>query len=96
LGFEELKERRKVVAVKFFFKKTVVTKVTNQKTGKVTNIYSKPKTQINIRKNTINDSSQKTLDILDTQLSFDHLKSETKPMKNILSSLFEKFISPKK
>jgi plasmid replication initiation protein len=93
LRFEELKEGRKVVAVKFYFKKTVVTKVTNQKTGKVTNIYSKPKTQINIRKNTINDSSQKTLD---TQLSFDDLKSETKPMKNILSSLFEKFITPKK
>jgi len=93
LRFEELKEGRKVVAVKFYFKKTVVTKVTNQKTGKVTNIYSKPKTQINIRKNIINNSLQKTLD---TQLSFDDLKSETKPMKNILSSLFEKFITPKK
>jgi plasmid replication initiation protein len=96
LGFEELKEGRKVVAVKFFFKKTVVTKVTNQKTGKETNIYSKPKTQTTIRKNTANDSVQKSLDILDGQLSFDNLKSETKPIKNILSSLFEKFRSPKK
>jgi plasmid replication initiation protein len=94
LRFEELKEGRKVVAVKFFFKKTIVTKVTNQKTGKVINIYSKPKTQIGIRKDTIDDS-QKSLDVLDGQLSFDDLKSETKPMKNILSSLFEKFISPK-
>ena len=96
LRFEELKEGRKVVAVKFFFKKTVVTKVTNQKTGKETNIYSKPKTQTTIRKNTANDSVQKSLDILDGQLSFDNLKSETKPIKNILSSLFEKFRSPKK
>ncbi len=50
LRFEELKEGRKIVAVKFFFKKTVVTQVTNQKTGKTTNIYSKPKTQTNTRK----------------------------------------------
>lgn len=33
LRFEEEKEGRKVVAVKFFFKKTLVHKVTNQKTG---------------------------------------------------------------
>jgi plasmid replication initiation protein len=96
LRFEELKEGRKVVAVKFFFKKTVVTKVINQKTSKITNIYSKPKTQLNIIKDTISDTSQKSSDVLDCQLSFDDLKSETKAMRNILSSFFEKFRSPKK
>jgi plasmid replication initiation protein len=96
LRFEELKEGRKIVAVKFFFKQTVVTQVTNQKTGQVTNIYSKPKTQISIRKDTINDNSQKSLDILNGQLSFNHSKSGTKPIKNTLSSLFEKFRLSKK
>lgn len=96
LGFEELKERRRVVAVKFFFKKTVVTKVTNQKTDKVINIYSKPKSQISPRKNIIDDNSKKSSDVLDGQLSFDDLKLETKSMKNILSSLFKKFRSSKK
>lgn len=96
LRFEELKEGRKIVAVKFFFKQTVVTQVTNQKTGKTTNIYSKPKTQLNIIKDTISDTAQKSSDVLDGQLSFDDLKSETKPMKSILSSFFEKFRSSKK
>lgn len=96
LGFEELKEGRKVVAVKFFFKKTVVTKVTNQKTGKETNIYSKPKTQAKTKKKAKQDSLSNSPDVLEGQLSFDDLKSQTKPIKNILSSLFGKFISPKK
>ena len=33
LGYEEIKEGRKVVAVKFVFKKTKIHKVTNQRTG---------------------------------------------------------------
>ena len=33
LGYEEIKEGRKVIAVKFVFKKTRIHKVTNQKTG---------------------------------------------------------------
>ncbi|MCW5952321.1 MAG: replication initiation protein [Propionibacteriaceae bacterium] len=45
LTFEEIKEGRKVVAVKFSFKKTIVNKVANQKTGKITNVYEKPKTR---------------------------------------------------
>ena len=70
LRFEELKEGRKIVAVKFFFKQTIVTQVTNQKTGKTTNIYSKPKTQTNIRKKVKKASLSSSLDILDGQLSF--------------------------
>ena len=42
LRFEEEKKGRKVVAVKFFFKQTIVTQATNQKTAKTTNIYSRP------------------------------------------------------
>ena len=96
LRFEELKEGRKVVAVKFFFKQTVVTQVTNQKTGKTTNIYSKPKTQTNTRKKVKQASLSSSLDILDGQLSFMELKPEVKPMKSILSSILSKFTSPKK
>jgi plasmid replication initiation protein len=96
LRFEELKEGRKVVAVKFFFKQTVVTQVTNQKTGKTTNIYSKPKTQANNRKKVKKASLSSSLDVLEGQLSFMELKPEVKPMKSILSSILSKFTSSKK
>ena len=96
LRFEELKEGRKVVAVKFFFKQTVVTQVTNQKTGKTTNIYSKPKAQRNTRKKVKQASLSSSPDILEGQLAFMELKPEVKPMKSILSSILSKFTSSKK
>jgi len=96
LRFEEQKEGRKVVAVKFFFKQTIVTQVTNQKTGKTTNIYSKPKAQRNTRKKVKQASLSSSLDVLEGQLSFMELKPEVKPMKSILSSLLSKFTSSKK
>ena len=96
LMFEELKEGRKIVAVKFFFKKTVVTQVTNQKTGKITNVYCKPKTQTNTRKKVKQSSLSSSLDVLEGQLSFMELKPEVKPMKSILSSILSKFTSSKK
>lgn len=46
LSFEEIKEDRKVVAVKFSFKKTTVHKVVNQYTGKTRNVYTKPKPKV--------------------------------------------------
>ena len=96
LRFEEQKEGRKVVAVKFFFKQTIVTQVTNQKTGKTTNIYSKPKTQTNTSNKVKQASLSSSLDVLEEQLSFMELKPEVKPMKSILSSLLSKFTSSKK
>ncbi len=96
LRFEELKEGRKVVAVKFFFKQTVVTQVTNQKTGKTTNIYSKPKTQTSAKKKVEQASSSSSPNVLEGQLSFMELTPEVKPMKSILSSLLAKFTSSKK
>jgi len=96
LRFEEEKKGRKVVAIKFFFKPTIVTQVTNQKTGKTTNIYSKPKTQANTKKKVKQASLLGSLDVLEGQLSFEELKSEVKPMKSILSSLLAKFTSSKK
>lgn len=88
LGFEELKEGRKVVAIKFFFKKAMVTQVTNQKTGKVTNIYSKPKPQPSLQ-NKITDT------VLEDQLSFDQVNQEAKPVKGMLATILSK-ISLKK
>ena len=49
LRFEEIKEGRKVVAVKFLFKKTLVHKVTNRKTGIEKNVYVKPKARVRPR-----------------------------------------------
>ena len=96
LRFEELKEGRKVVAVKFFFKQTIVTQVTNQKTGKTINVYSKPKTQTSIRKKVKQVSLSSSPDVLEEQLSFVELKPEVKPMKSILASFLSKFTSSKK
>lgn len=42
LNFEEIKEGRRVIAVKFSFKKTIVYEAINQKTGMKKNIYQKP------------------------------------------------------
>jgi plasmid replication initiation protein len=96
LRFEELKEGRKVVAVKFFFKSTIVTQVTNQKTGQTTNIYSKPKSQLITKKKVKQPNLQSSSDVLEGQLSFMELKPEVKSMKSILSSILSKFTSPKK
>ena len=97
LRFEEQKEGRKVVAVKFFFKQTIVTQVTNQKTGKTTNIYSKPRAQkISIARKGKQDILSSSQDVLEGQLSFMELKPEVKPMKSILSSILSKFTSSKK
>ena len=86
LKFEEIKKGRKVVAVKFSFESVVISQVTNQRTGKTTNIYSKPKPQSKLRKKITNNSGQ---------LSFDNVKQEAKPLKGILATLLSK-ISLKK
>lgn len=81
LRFEEEKEGRKVVAVKFFFKPTVVTQVANQKTGKTTNLYKKPEAKIAIGQKVDKDSSKRFPDILEGQLSFTESKEEPKTIK---------------
>ena len=96
LRFEEIKEGRKVVAVKFFFKKTIVHQVTNQKTGEITNIYNKPKVKSKIRKKIIQDGIPISPDILKDQLSLIDLKPEAKPIKSVISSFLSKFTSSKK
>ena len=84
LRFEEIKRGRKVVAVKFIFKKTRVTKRYNQHTGIAKNVYEKPKALTKQKKH---DNSN----VLEEQLSFKDTKKEAKPIKNVLSSLFSKF-----
>lgn len=83
LMFEEIKEGRKVVAVKFFFKQTIVNQVTNQKTGETINIYTKPKTQLKIK----NSKSSSSHNNLGDQISSD----QTKSFGSVVNSLiFEK------
>jgi len=88
LRFEEIKEGRKVVAVKFLFKKTLVHKVTNRKTGIEKNVYVKPKARIK--------KKQIIPEVLEGQLSFDDLKDDPKSIKSVMSSLLTKFFPPKK
>ena len=89
MRFEEIKEGRKVVAVKFLFKKTLVHKVTNRKTGIEKNVYVKPKARIKKKKESIPE-------VLEGQLSFDDLKDDPTSMKSVMSSLLTKFFPPKK
>jgi plasmid replication initiation protein len=95
LRFEEEKEGRRVVAVKFFFKKTLVHKVTNQKTGISKNVYQKPKL---LAKNKKGKVKQINSDILEGQLSFDDLKTNNnaKPMNSVITSLLTKIFPHKK
>ncbi|PTM02796.1 MAG: hypothetical protein DA407_14815, partial [Bacteroidetes bacterium] len=67
LGYEEIKEGRKVIAVKFVFKKTRIHKVTNQKTGIEKNFYIKPKQKT---KKEIKQIARPKPDILEGQMSF--------------------------
>jgi plasmid replication initiation protein len=99
LRFEELKEGRKVVAVKFFFKKTIVHKVVNQQTGKVTNVYSKPKALVKSQVKIPRKTAQRlptTSDIVEEQLASKDSTSNATPVKNILSSLLARFNLSKK
>ncbi len=95
LRFEEEKEGRKVVAVKFFFKKTLVHKVTNQKTGISKNVYQTPKLLVKNKKGKV---KQINSDILEGQLSFNDLKTKdkAKPMNSIITSLLAKIFPDKK
>jgi plasmid replication initiation protein len=89
MRFEEIKEGRKVVAVKFLFKKTLVHKVTNRKTGIEKNVYVKPKARVKKKKESIPE-------VLEGQLSFDDLKNDPTSMKSVMSSFLTKFFPPKK
>ena len=90
LGYEEIKEGRKVIAVKFVFKKTRIHKVTNQKTGVEKNFYVKPK-QIT-QKATKQIANPKTT-ILEEQMSFQEIKKEPQPIQSIFSKVLNKFKS---
>jgi plasmid replication initiation protein len=94
LRFEEEKQGRKVVAVKFFFKPTVVHKVTNQKTGRTTNHYIKPKSCKT--KKVSKDKYPSSPDVLEGQLYFEELATESRSIKSVLSSFLSKFTSTKK
>ena len=90
LGYEEIKEGRKVIAVKFVFKKTRIHKVTNQKTGVEKNFYIKPKQKT--KKETKQLASPKP-DILEGQMSFQEIKKEPQPIQSIFSKVLNKFKS---
>jgi plasmid replication initiation protein len=84
LGYEELKEGRKVVAIKFVFTKTRIHKVTNPKTGIEKNYYIKPKQKKKI-------SKPSNPDVLEGQLAFSNIKKEPKSIQGILSKVLNKF-----
>lgn len=81
LKYEEIKEGRKVVAVKFIFNRTKIFKVTNQRTGVEKNLYVKPKKQ------------NKKVEILDGQMCFNEIEKGPQSIKNTLSKIFDKFKS---
>lgn len=95
LQFEEQKEGKKVVAIKFCFKPIVILKVTNQKTGLDRTLHKKPtlKQKKVTKKNRIS-GIRKLSEILEGQLSFKNIESS----KNIsfISKLKSIFTNKKK
>jgi plasmid replication initiation protein len=83
LRFEEVKEGRKVVAIKFFFKKTQVHKFIDQRTGVSKNIYEKPRLLSKEKKNK-------------TKRQDSNLNNDPKSMKDIMSSFLTRFFPSKK
>jgi plasmid replication initiation protein len=81
LRFEEIKEGRKIVAIKFFFKKTKIHKVINQHTGVSRNLYEKPRLRDKEKKNKVE------------KLAPDN---GPKSIKSLMSSLLTKFFPSKK
>jgi len=86
LKFEEIKEGRKVVAIKFFFKQTVISQRTDQ-AGNIHNTYIKPEKKKRVKK------VDKFPEVLEGQLSFESLESKK---KNPFLSFISKFTSGKK
>jgi plasmid replication initiation protein len=84
LRYEEIKEGRKVIAIKFVFTKTRIHRVTNPKTGIEKNYYIKPKQKKKI-------SKPNSPDVLEGQLAFSNIKKEPKPIQGILSKVLNKF-----
>ena len=78
-----------------FLKKTLVHKVTNQKTGVSKNVYQKPELVLRKKKSKI---TQTSADILEGQMSFDDLKTNDKvqPMNSVITSLLAKIFPHKK
>jgi plasmid replication initiation protein len=96
LRFEEIKEGRKVAAVKFFFKKPVI----NQQTGETINVWAKSKALLKfkpqVRRTRVKQVLQKTSNVLENQLSFADQAADPKPVGNIIASILSRFKSFKK
>lgn len=74
LFFEEIKESRKVVAIRFSFKPIVIDKITDQKTGITRNVYKKPKLQS--EKKEREPRLLKLSEVLENQLSFKKIRTK--------------------
>lgn len=82
LKFEEIKEGRKVVAVKFFFKQTTISQRIDQ-AGNTYNTYVKPERKKKIKKT---DKLSK-MQVLEGQLSFEDTKKSKNPFLSFISKL---------
>jgi len=84
LHFEEIKEGRKVVAIKFTFSKTKIYKAINPKTGKALNIYEKPKFTTKNQNELKDITSPK---VLENQMRSDDLPQSTKNLGSVFADL---------
>jgi len=86
INFEEIKEGRKVSAVKFTFKKTFVNKTYQQHTGKVKNRYNKPERIKNVLK--LKPKQPNNNDVLEGQMKFEDVRDKTH-VSNVLSNMLK-------
>lgn len=91
LRFEEIKSGRKVVAVKFVFRQTKVSQVTNQLTGVTRNVYEKPAPSVR-KKRSYNKrvTSNKELEVQTTPRKSGSFKSVQGVLSSLVADLFNK------
>lgn len=90
LRFEEIKEGRKVVVVKFFFKKTKVKEITD-KLGNTRSIFEKPK----LNKMKLEQKTKAKVLVDQPPLFDDQVKCPEKPKDKTLLSVVLKFLGKK-
>jgi plasmid replication initiation protein len=90
LSFEEVKEGRKVVAIKFYFKKTKIHKMFNQHTGDYRNFYEKPESKDYIK------NSKKVAELSEPKIALSPPACEdAKSLQSVIASFLTKFPSEK-
>jgi len=90
LTYEEIKEGRKVVAISFKFKKTIVFERVNQKTGIAKKYYKKPEQIKNSKRKTSIKNSESYKNLPEEQFDFKNKLQNKKKVGNFANGIIQK------